>query len=96
MTVIDGGCPVLRADSPCPDRPIAAHLSILDATTGAIVGTVDSGSDGHFSVALHPGSYVLRPENAAGAPPRRSGVTTVTVEAGHYTPVTIRFDSGIR
>lgn len=95
VTTIDGGCPVARAEPPCPDRPIAAHLSILN-TSGTVVTTVDSGKDGHFTVALPPGSYVVRPETLAGAPPHAPEGASVTVQPGRYTIVTLRFDSGIR
>jgi len=95
-TVIDGGCPVLRADSPCPDRPVQAHLSILDAATGKVVATVDTDARGGFVVALPPGRYLLRPDRLSGAPPRRPTPATVSVKPGQYTTVTVRFDTGIR
>jgi hypothetical protein len=94
--VIDGGCPVIRAESPCPDRPVKAHLNILDAATGKVAATVDSDADGGFVVSLPPGRYLLRPDQMSGAPPRRPAPATVIVKPGQYTTVTIRFDSGIR
>ena len=95
VTTIDGGCPVIRAEPPCPDRPVTARLSVLGAN-GAVVTTVDSDKNGHFTVALPPGSYVLRPQTIAGAPPHAPQGATVTVKPGQYTIVTLRFDSGIR
>ena len=95
VTTIDGGCPVARAEPPCPDRPIPAHLSILNAS-GTVITTVDSDKNGHFTVALPPGSYVVRPETLAGAPPHAPEGASVTVKPGQYTIVTLRFDSGIR
>jgi hypothetical protein len=95
VTTIDGGCPVARAEPPCPDRPITAHLSILNAS-GKVVTTVDSDNNGHFTAALPPGSYVVRPETLAGASPHAPEGAAVTVKAGQYTVVTLRFDSGIR
>lgn len=94
--VIDGGCPVIRAGSPCPDRPVRAHLTILDAATGKIAATADSDANGGFVVSLRPGRYLLRTDRMSGAPPHRPAPTTVTVQPGGYTTVTIRFDSGIR
>src|SRR6266540_4930898 len=88
VTTIDGGCPVTRAEPPCPDRPIAAHLSILD-TNGTVVASVDSGTDGHFTVALQPGAYLLRPETLAGAPPHAPQAVSVTVKPGQYTVITL-------
>src|SRR5262245_32535876 len=36
-TVVGGACPVERADSPCPQRPFQASLTITDATSGTLV-----------------------------------------------------------
>jgi hypothetical protein len=94
--VIDGGCPVIQADSPCPDRPVRAHLSILDAVTGKVAASVDTDAGGGFVVSLKPGRYLLRTDQMSGAPPHRPTPATVTVQPGRYTTVTIRFDSGIR
>jgi hypothetical protein len=96
VTVIDGGCPVLRAESPCPDRPVTATVSVLDAATESVVATINSDDHGYFRVTVKPGRYLLRPVSVAGGPPRRPGTQTVTVEPNRFTTVTVRFDSGIR
>jgi len=86
---------VQRADPPCPDRPVAATLAVLDAT-GAMVTTIDSATDGHFTVDLPPGSYILRPVRIGTAPARRPASMPVTVASGRYTSVTVRLDIDIR
>jgi len=96
ITVIDGGCPVARADMPCRSRPVAATLRLLDAGTRAAVTTITSGDDGQFTVAVAPGRYLLHPVTVVGGPPRRPVDLPVTVEAGHYTTLPYLFDSGIR
>jgi hypothetical protein len=101
MAVVDGGCPVLRPDSPCPDKPLAARITVTepgptDSASAAVVTTVDAGADGRFRVPLRPGRYLLRPANPTGARLPRADPVTVTVDPGRYTTVTIRFDSGIR
>ena len=96
LIVTDGRCPVARAEPPCPDRPVAAHLNILDAATGTAVASVASDADGRFILPLKPGRYLLRPDRISGAPPHRPTPATVTVKPGQYTTVTIRFDSEIR
>ncbi|MEN3306400.1 MAG: hypothetical protein V7603_2602 [Micromonosporaceae bacterium] len=96
LTTIDGGCPVLRAESPCPSRVVTARLSIVDGSTGAVVATVSSGADGRFVVAVRPGRYLIRLVSIAGGPPHPQNPATVTVSAGRYTAITLRFDTGIR
>jgi hypothetical protein len=96
VTVVDGGCPVVRLDSPCPDRPIQAHLIITDASTGTLAATADSDQAGHFRIPLPPGQYVVHPTNPSGASLPRAAPVTSTVRPGQYTTLTIRFDSGIR
>jgi len=96
QTLIDGGCPVLRADSPCPNRPVATTLSLLDAATNTVRATITTDAQGHFTVTAPPGSYVLRADRVAAQLPRRPASMPVTVTAGHYTSVTMLLDSGIR
>jgi hypothetical protein len=87
-----GHCPVIRDESSCPEIPIATTFTVVDTGTGRAVMTVKSGADGHFRVAVRPGKYVLE------APMKlpRTVPTPVTVDAGHYTDVTLHFDTGVR
>jgi hypothetical protein len=96
VTVVDGGCPVVRLDSPCPERPIQARLTVTDTSSGALAGTADSDQAGHFQIPLAPGQYVVHPTNPNGASLPRAVPVTATVRPGQYTTLTIRFDSGIR
>jgi hypothetical protein len=96
VTVVDAGCPVLRADSPCPDRPFQAHLTVTDTGSGALVATAETDPAGHFRIPLPPGQYLIQGANPNGAPLPRAAPTTTTVASGRYTTLTIRFDSGIR
>jgi hypothetical protein len=88
-------CPVERADSPCPPRPLAATVLVRDAS-GSVLTRVRSGADGHFKVDLAPGSYTLTGDRPAGAALPRPITSSVTVIAGAYTVVTVQYDSGIR
>lgn len=86
-------CPVQRADTPCPDQPFQATLTILN-DQGARVAQVQSDAQGHFRLRLPPGVYTVRPE-----PPdamTRAPEQTVTVAAGQFTPIAITYDSGLR
>jgi hypothetical protein len=97
-TGIDGSvtlgpmCPVERADSPCPDRPYAARITIW--RDGTLVLETRSGDDGRFRALLPPGTYRVVGESESALP--RGSEETVTVDEGRLTPVQIRFDSGIR
>jgi hypothetical protein len=86
-------CPVVQADSPCPDRPFQATITVLDHNRNQVT-QVQSDAQGKFRVAVPPGDYVLVPEQ----PDRvtRADEQTVTVVSGQFTQVTITYDSGIR
>lgn len=86
-------CPVERIGSPCPDRPYQTTVVALDASGNEVARTA-SGPDGAFELELEPRSYVLT-ELVPGVFPRPSR-TPVAVQAGRYTQVTLRLDSGIR
>jgi hypothetical protein len=95
-TMVDGGCPVVRAQSPCPDRPLSARLTITGADQTRTVAETTSDTDGRFRVPLPPGSYTIHPANLTGAVTPIAQPVTVTVTAGQFTVVTVPFDSGIR
>jgi hypothetical protein len=95
-SLVDGGCPVLRLDSPCPDHPIQARLSITDAGSGTVAATADTDRAGHFRIALPPGGYIVHAASPNGATLPRSTPISTTINSGQYTTLTIRFDSGIR
>lgn len=80
-------CPVERIDSPCPDRPYAAHITIWRGDIQ--VAETRSGDDGRFRVILPPGTYRVVGETA-GTFPHGSEVQA-TVVAGQMTPS--RFDT---
>ena len=95
-STVDGGCPVVRADSPCPERPFQARLTVIEAGSGTQVAAADTDPSGRFRMPLPPGQYVVRAANPNGAPLPRAAPVTVTVASGRYTTLAIRFDSGIR
>lgn len=95
-TMVDGGCPVLRPDTPCPELPHPARIVITRADTNAAVVTSDSDLSGRFRIPLEPGTYILKPSNIDDAFLPRAMDLRVTVKSGRYEDVTITFDSGIR
>ena len=72
---------------------VAIHRGSSD---GPIVTVVSAGDDGHFSVALPPGSYsaVLIGPLPPGA--MYGGWDRVTVEPHTYSDVTLRFSNGVQ
>ena len=85
-------CPVVRIDSPCPDRPFEATISIWRGTTK--VAETRSAADGSFFVAIAPGTYRVVGESPASLP--RGDEQSVTVAAGEEATVHLTYDSGIR
>ena len=96
LVTIGPQCPVLEEGVPCPDRPYQAEITVLDESSGRVVATFTSGVDGRFRVDLAPGRYVLDPGEPLLVDEPRAEKMTISVEAGRFTQVTIRFDSGVR
>jgi hypothetical protein len=95
--MVDGGCPMMRDASPCPDKPLPAKLTITRrGTDTVVVATATSDTNGNFRIPLPPGDYVLRPTNIAGGLHPAASPMDVAVQAGRYTTITVPFDSGIR
>ena len=94
QTVMGPACPgPVQIDTPCPDTPIQATVTILDANTEQ-VAQVQSDLQGQFTVKLPPGTYTLQPEPLSAL--QRAEPMTVTVVAGDFISVIITYDSGIR
>jgi hypothetical protein len=95
--VVSGpSCPVQRANSPCPDLPVKAEVTVKDLSGGTVLGRFAAGSDGRFKIALAAGTYSLTAVRPGVARFNQSSPMTVTVRSGGYSSVTIRIDSGIR
>ena len=93
LVVAGPQCPVERADSPCPDKPV--EVTVVASTPGGeVVAKKESGSDGRFSLEVDPGNYVLTVEGLAGI--QFSKPVSVTVVEGSFSPVTIVVDTGSR
>lgn len=95
-TAVSGDCPVIRNDSPCPDKPLSARLTVTRPNSDAPVAHVTSDAGGRFHLPLPPGRYVLHPSNLTGARHPAAAPVEVEVSSGVYTAVTVPFDSGIR
>ena len=93
---VDGGCPVVRPDQPCPDQPLQAIIAVTRPGSSSVLAKLTSDASGRFRIPLEPGSYVLHPANTTGAVVPRAVDQTVHVPDGHFINITIHFDSGIR
>jgi hypothetical protein len=84
-------CPVQRPGQSCV-RPYQTSVAVF-TRAGHRLKTFRSGRDGRFRVGLRPGHYTLK-ATRGGLP--RLTPTPVTVRPGHFTRVTLMFDTGIR
>jgi hypothetical protein len=94
-TVVDEGCPVLPAESPCPQRPLPARVLVLNRE-GTEIAHTNTNDKGEFRVRLSAGDYVLQGQNLTGAPLPSAAPVSVKVKDGRMQAVTIQFDSGVR
>jgi hypothetical protein len=94
QVLIGPRCPVERADSPCPDQPIAALVSFKDPA-GKFLGPARAGDDGRFRIDLSPGTYTVLAHEISDNP-RIARPRAVTVEPGAFASITLVIDSGIR
>jgi len=85
-------CPVERADSTCPPRPVEG--AVVQALSGERVqAQTNTNASGRFRLLLPYGEYTIRASNV-GAP---GATATQTVRVGSATPtVALTVDSGIR
>jgi hypothetical protein len=85
-------CPVQRAGSRCPPRPVRA-APVVALARGRVIATTRTDRNGRFKLALAPGRYIMR----ATLPSALRSTTTKFVQVGaHPATVTLTLDSGIR
>jgi hypothetical protein len=94
--MVDGGCPILRPDTPCPDQPLAAKVTVSKDSDRSVVATIETAADGSYRIPLTPGSYTLHAANLTDAELPRGTNQRITVHSGRFEDVTLMFDSGIR
>jgi len=95
--LVDIGCPVLRDATACPERPVAARLTVTrSGPDPADVVHQMSDQSGHFAIDLKPGTYALSAGSRDGSAVPAATPVMVTVTAGHYSKVAVHLDSGVR
>ena len=86
-------CPVERAESPCPPRPVpGATVEVRDAS--GLVSATSTDAAGRFSLVVPGGSYQVRATNAGGY--RSTTEQQVQVAPGEAASVRLVVDSGMR
>jgi hypothetical protein len=85
-------CPVIRVDTPCPDKPYQATLTILTRNNKKVM-QFRTDDEGRFRVDLAPGDYILHPETPNIV---RAADIPFTVAAHQFTHLDVSYDSGIR
>jgi hypothetical protein len=88
------GCPVQRAESPCPPRLMSGMTLNFRSGAGSVEST-KTDSNGAYSIELAPGSWKV---TLVAQPSGRllRGPTQVSVAAGKVTMADFTVDSGIR
>ena len=87
-------CPVVRAGSPCPDRPWQGTVQALTQDGATFVDSAPTDKSGAFTLRLSPGVYLVTPVTPDGPP--TATFTKVRVTAAAFVEVTLQVDSGIR
>lgn len=88
-------CPVMRVGEECPDAAYQTEVVVYRAATNTeVFATVQSDTEGKFSVTLPPGEYVVNARNDGIS--KTCSDTLVTVGSKKIEKITISCDTGIR
>jgi hypothetical protein len=94
-TGIEGQVFLQKSDPPPAQFPMAACFNILTARNRNPVCRVITDANGSFKLSLHPGTYLLVPENVMVDPSLNCMASTdpieVTVRSRSYTVVNILY-----
>ena len=88
-------CPVERASSPCPARPLSHVVVRVADADGRVLADATSDEGGRFEIDVRPGSFLLT-ASIEQDPARLVRPTRVRVTAGTVTHANVLVDSGIR
>ena len=92
-------CPVERfpPQRACAPRPLIATLRLTRLSGKRVSVRVRSGANGRFRVRLDPGTYIVRALRLGDSPfPRPPFPRRVQILPGHFTAMTVTYDTGIR
>jgi hypothetical protein len=90
-------CPVEQVENPCPPKPVTNREVKILSKRGQIVATTTTDAQGHFSVAVAPGDYVVAVAIVSGqVGMRQSSPGDVSVASGQPSYIKIELDTGIR
>ena len=87
-------CPVVQAESPCPDTPFDGKVQV--SRGGGVIAQVQVDAQGSYWIALVPGTYVVLPMVAGNGGLPRATPQTVVVRDGAFTQADLTIDTGIR
>jgi hypothetical protein len=85
-------CPVERAGSPCPPRPVVG-ATVVALRASHVVASTHTGANGHYVLHLTPGHYLIRATNPGIG---STAQHPASVRPGETTTVRLVVDSGIR
>lgn len=89
--------PVATINSPEPTMAVPNREVTIETTSGTLVTTTTTDAQGHFSVALAPGTYVVVIKIVSGmVGVRQKNTPQVTIVAGQTVNVRIELDTGMR
>ncbi len=87
-------CPVVQAESPCPDTPFDGKVQVSQG--GGVIAQVQVDAQGSYRIALVPGTYVVLPLVGGNGGPPTATPHTVVVHDGAFTQADLTIDTGIR
>lgn len=96
QVTIGPACPVMRIESPCPDRPYQATLTVTDPLGDQVIAKIETDASGRFRLALPPGDYRLVPATPSPAVPPQAKAMPFHLDAGQWLKLDVSYDSGIR
>jgi hypothetical protein len=90
-------CPVEQIDNPCPPKAVPNREVQILTKSGAVAAKTTTDAQGHFSVSLAPGDYVVAVTVVAGqVGMRQTTPGDVSVASGQSSYIKIELDTGIR
>jgi len=89
-------CPVESAARPCPPRPVPDRQVMIQTPDGKTIATTTTDKNGHFTITLAPGNYLVQVAAVPGPYLRQQKAVQVVIIAGKTASVKILLDTGIR
>lgn len=88
-------CGAQNSVTPCALAPLPGAVLSVKTAAGTVVASITCDQQGHFSIILPPGSYLVQPESKAGSTAIKGPAVAANVVSGQTVSIQVIASTGL-